>query len=87
MRKRNHSCVPRALGYAAGSVVPGRRTALPDLEGPQHQIQLVVDHEQVPRWVRFKLLNQSGHCNAAQVHKRLRLGQNHLRALQCGRSR
>ena len=55
-----------------------RRTSLPDFETPQHQIQLVMDHEKIAPGVGFKLPNQRGNCQPAQVHIRLRLGQNHF---------
>ena len=46
-----------------------------------------MNHEQILGRVRLKLVNQRGHSQPAQVHKRLRLGQDHLapcNATGCG---
>ncbi len=78
----------QSAGHAAGSVVARWRTALPDLERPQRQVQLVVNHEQVLAPGRLQTRRtRAATASAAQVHKRLRLGQDHCRALQCGRLR
>ena len=78
IRNRNHSWLPRAEVTLRAPLWPAGEPRSLILKRPQHQVQLVVNHEQVLGRVRFKLLNQSGHCQPAQVHKRLRLGQDHF---------
>src|SRR3981189_1213317 len=59
-------------------VVPRRTPSPPDANRPQRQVELVVNHNQVPRHIDLMFRHQFPHRKPTQVHVGFRFGQDRL---------
>src|SRR6202789_3702514 len=71
----------QGAGDRLHSVMPPRTTPLPDAQRAQGKSDLVINHNQI---AGIELFHQRLNRDAAQVHVRLRLGQNHFSAGDAG---
>ena len=87
MRIRSHSSLPSAPETDLTPLCPPAAAPFPDAQRAQGKSDLVVNHDQIARRVGIELFHQRLNRDAAQVHVRLRLGQNHFSAGDAGRGR
>ena len=80
MRMRSHSSLPNAPETDLTPLWPPELPRSRMRKRTQPQRDLVVNHDQIARWIGAKLFHQRLNRDAAQVHERFRLGQHHFSA-------